>query len=176
MVGINDRDPRYHDLYLIDITTGARRPIQRASHEIPYFLLDDHFRVRLAARLVPRGAKEVLRATDNENWDPLIRISSEDQETTRPVGFDGLGSTVYMRDSRGRATAALTTSTWSREKKGSLPETTELTLVSSSSTRDTRLSKLFPLPTIASAGKLWTTRWNRTSNTLARSRMGICGS
>ena len=109
IVGMNDRDPRYHDLYRIDIVTGEKRLIQRADREAPYFLVDNNLRVRLAARLVAGGAKEILKPNHADGWEFLFSISPEDQMATRPLGFDGTGTTVYMRDSRGRETAALTT-------------------------------------------------------------------
>lgn len=109
VVSMNDLDLRYHDLYRIDITTGERHIIQRADQETPYFLVDDSFQVRLAARLVAGGTKEILKPNSAGGWELLLRISPEDQMTTRPVGFDSTGTTVYMQDSRGRETDALTT-------------------------------------------------------------------
>ena len=43
-VGINDRDARWHDLYIIDIRTGERRLVYQNTDEIERFILDRRLR------------------------------------------------------------------------------------------------------------------------------------
>ena len=106
LVGLNDRDPKLHDLYRVDIETGERRMIQE-NPEFAGYLTDDDYNVRFAVRVTPDGGSEILKAAGDGNWELFIKIEMEDMITTNPVGFDKTGQTLYMTDSRGRNTAAL---------------------------------------------------------------------
>ena len=108
LVGLNDRDPQLHDLYRVDIRTGDRSLVL----ENPGFVeitTDDDFRVRFASRPTEDGGADVLRRTGDDGWESFARIEMEDALTTALAGFDSTGDVLYMLDSRGRDTAALTT-------------------------------------------------------------------
>ncbi|MCD5415552.1 S9 family peptidase [Candidatus Bipolaricaulota bacterium] len=106
IVALNDRDPQFHDLYLIDIKTGERRLIQK-NDEFAGYITDDDYNIRFAMRMTPDGGSEVLRPTAKDDWELFIKISMEDMLTTSPIGFDKTGRLLYMIDSRERDTAAL---------------------------------------------------------------------
>lgn len=106
LVALNDRDPRLHDLYRINIGTGERRLVQE-NEGFAGFVTDYAYRVRLALRVLPDGGSEMLRATEHGGWTPFARIPTEDTLTTSPVGFDKAGTILYMIDSRNRNTGAL---------------------------------------------------------------------
>jgi dipeptidyl aminopeptidase/acylaminoacyl peptidase len=117
LVGLNTRDPRYHDLYRVDIQTGALTLLQQ-NPGFDGFIADDDYRVRFATRTTSDGGLELLRpipagagtatAPDQSGWEPFQTIAMEDAMTTHPIGFDKSGQVLYMTDSRGRNTAALT--------------------------------------------------------------------
>ena len=110
LVGLNDRDPQFHDIYCIDLITGERTLVQR-NDEFVGFVTDDDFNVRFGVRLTADGGSEYLRKTEAENedegWEPFISIGMEDTLTTSPLGFDRSGEVLYLMDSRGRDTAVL---------------------------------------------------------------------
>ena len=106
LVGLNDRDAQFHDLYRIDLTTGERTLILQ-NDGFAGFVTDDDFRVRFALRMTADGGAEYLERTDSGDWKPYIAVGPEDSLTTMPVGFDRSGETLYLTDSRGRDTAAL---------------------------------------------------------------------
>lgn len=106
LVALNDRDPRLHDLYRINIATGERRLVQK-NEGFAGFVTDRDYRVRLALRVLPDGGSEMLRATEHGGWTPFARIPTEDTLTTSPIGFDKAGTILYMIDSRNRNTGAL---------------------------------------------------------------------
>ncbi|MGH7479717.1 MAG: S9 family peptidase [Candidatus Methylomirabilales bacterium] len=106
LVALNDRDPRLHDLYRINIATGERRLVQK-NEGFAGFVTDRDYRVRLALRVLPDGGSEMLRATEHGGWTSFARIPTEDTLTTSPVGFDTAGTILYMIDSRNRNTGAL---------------------------------------------------------------------
>ncbi len=107
LVGLNDRDERFHDLYRIDIATAERALIEENDGFLG-FVTDDDYRVRFAERMTPGGGNEYLQKAEDGGWQPYMTIESADMLTTRIVGFDKVGARMYMLDSRGRDTAALT--------------------------------------------------------------------
>ncbi len=106
LVALNDRDPRFHDLYRINIGTGERRLVQE-NEGFASYVTDRDYRVRLAVRVLPDGGSEMLRATEHGGWTPFTHIPMEDTLTTSPVGFDKAGTILYMIDSRNRNTGGL---------------------------------------------------------------------
>ena len=106
LVGLNDRDPQFHDLYRLDLTTGERT-LALQNDGFAGFVTDDDFRVRFAERMTADGGAEYLKRTAGGDWIPYITVGPEDSLTTMPVGFDRSGETLYLTDSRGRDTAAL---------------------------------------------------------------------
>jgi dipeptidyl aminopeptidase/acylaminoacyl peptidase len=115
LVGLNTRDPRYHDLYRVDIESGAMALIQE-NPDFAGFVTDDDYRVRFASRMTSDGGTEYFRpGTDAPDpgqagfsrWEPFMKIGLEDSLATHPIGFDKSGEVLYLADSRGRDTAAL---------------------------------------------------------------------
>jgi dipeptidyl aminopeptidase/acylaminoacyl peptidase len=107
VIGLNDRDPRYHDLYVCNIDTGELVQLQENQGFLGFYT-DDDFSVRFAMRLTPDGGNEILTMTDSGEWEPFTKIAMEDLFTTGIIDFDKSGEHVYMVDSRGRDTAAVT--------------------------------------------------------------------
>lgn len=105
VIGLNDRDPRYHDLYLLDVQTGEKDLIQQ-NDGFAGFVLDQDFNVRLASKPRPDGGAEFLE-WDGDDWAPFRSVALEDSLTTRPLGFDASGRVLYMFSSIDRDTAAL---------------------------------------------------------------------
>jgi dipeptidyl aminopeptidase/acylaminoacyl peptidase len=108
LVGINKRDPRFHDVFRVNLATGERKLIQE-NPGLAGFLTDDDFRVRFAINFTPDAGQELLKPADNGKWEPMIKIGPLDAMTTSPAGFDKTGQKLYFIDSRERDTAALTT-------------------------------------------------------------------
>lgn len=104
LVGLNDRDPRFHDLWRVDIITGNRTFVLK-NEGFAEFVADDDHRVRLAVRFVPTGGVE-LCALGDRGWIVVDRIEPEDALTTRFVDLDRAGRVLYLLDSRDRDAAA----------------------------------------------------------------------
>lgn len=107
LVGLNDRVPQLHDLYRVNIETGARKLLQRNPGFVGY-LTDDDYRLRFAFRMNLDGSLEALRPEASGGWERALVIPEEDVMTTHPLGFDKTEQLLYLLDSRGRDTAALT--------------------------------------------------------------------
>ena len=83
-VGINDRDPAWHDLYEINIASGERNLIQENNEGFNAFYFDLDYKLVLAGRSTNDGGTELL-SLQNDNWQPIIRCSGD--ENISPVKF-----------------------------------------------------------------------------------------
>lgn len=106
LVALNDRDEKYHDIHEVDLRTGKRKLVQK-NERYAGFVTDDDYRVRFAVEPTEEGGKRYLLAK-GAAFEPFMDVSMEDDLTTAILGFDGTGRHLYMTDSRGRDTAALT--------------------------------------------------------------------
>jgi dipeptidyl aminopeptidase/acylaminoacyl peptidase len=107
LIKLNDRDPRFHDVYCVNITTGERRLIQK-NPKFSGFTTDDDYRVRLAYQVMPEGTGKLFQPDGAGGWKDFQTVPFGDMVATRPRWFDKTGGRVYLSDSRGRDTAALT--------------------------------------------------------------------
>ena len=108
VIGINDRDKRYHDLYVVDVASGKRTLLMK-NDGFERFVTDDDFAVRFALKPRTDGGVDVQEPGPKGTWSNAMTIPMEDHLTTDLVDFDKAGSTLYMLDSRGRNTAAIVT-------------------------------------------------------------------
>ena len=108
MIGLNDREPQLHDLYIVDVGTGERRLLLE-NEGFAGFVADDAYDVRFGLRFMPDGGTELLKYADVKTWEPFLTVGMDDSLTTMPMGFDKSGQILYMFDSRDRNTAALVT-------------------------------------------------------------------
>ena len=105
-IGINNRDPRWHDVYLINLETGERELQYENTAKIGSFWLDDHLKVRLGKRSNPDGSIDMLKYASTD-WKKLYTIPYEDALTSSVIGFDQSGDAFYVVESLGRDKAAL---------------------------------------------------------------------
>jgi hypothetical protein len=107
LVGLNNRDPHYHDVYLLDLTTGALDLVLQNDSYVA-FLADDTLTLRMAVRQNEAGGSDFFEIADNEVAEtPRESTGLEDSLSTGPAGYTTDGRTLYWIDSRGRNTAAL---------------------------------------------------------------------
>ena len=107
ILALNDRNPEYHDLFRVNLTTGERRMILK-NDNFTSFVLDQNFNVRFATNATPDGGEVIFRHQDNGGWSEYIRLGIEDASNTRIIGFDRSNKIMYMLDSRKRDTSVLT--------------------------------------------------------------------
>ncbi|MEM7293304.1 MAG: M56 family metallopeptidase, partial [Pseudomonadota bacterium] len=107
VVALNDRDPHYHDLYMLDLETGQRELIFKRTGRFRSFVFDDDLRLRFAAAELPSGDFRYFQRTATADWVPFMDIDKDDAQTTWLSAFDKTGRVVYMIDSRGRDKAAI---------------------------------------------------------------------
>lgn len=108
LIGVNNRDPRWHDVYSLDLASGKLSPVMMNEGGYAGFLADEQLVIRGASRSRPDGGSDFYRVVDGKvEAQPFASVGLEDSQTTAPVGFTADGKTLYWIDSRGRNTAAL---------------------------------------------------------------------
>lgn len=107
LVGVNNRDPRWHDVHSLDLATGQLTLVMK-NDGYGGFLADDDLVVRAAQKPRSDGGAEYYRVDGTAvAQQPFATIALEDSLTTSPLGYTPDGKTLYWTDSRGRDTAAL---------------------------------------------------------------------
>jgi dipeptidyl aminopeptidase/acylaminoacyl peptidase len=105
LIGINDRDPAYHDIHRMNVITGYSELVFE-NHEFAGVVTDSKLAIRFAIRQRADGGHQILMR-DGDLWTKWMEVEQEDSATTNPMGFDKTGNVLYMIDSRERNTAAL---------------------------------------------------------------------
>ena len=107
LVGLNNRDPQFHDIHILDLNSGELTELMR-NDGYAGFMADDNLDVRMAMRQNDAGGTDYFHVVDGEvESEPFVTTEMEDSMTTGPAGYTHDGKTLYWLDSRGRNTAAL---------------------------------------------------------------------
>ncbi len=106
VVATNDRVPQLHDLHRVDIRSGERTLLQQNDGGFLSMVCDDDLAVRLATRMEADGGTSFHRPDGDGGFVEVTRAGQQDM--IRPAGFDENNARLYVLDSRGRDTAALT--------------------------------------------------------------------
>jgi len=106
LIGLNDRNPQFFDLYEVNYRTGARKLVA----ENPGYggwVVDNMLAPRLASKTAPGGGSTYYRREADGSWKEVFSIGNEEAFNTGPRGFDRDNKALYWADSRGRDKAAL---------------------------------------------------------------------
>ncbi len=98
-VGLNDRDPAWHDLYKVKISTGERTLISKNTDRLQGIIFDNADKMRLALRVPPNGDTEILRL-DAEGKSTKI-YSCNLFETCSPIRFNKDNKRIYIQTNKG---------------------------------------------------------------------------
>jgi len=108
LVGLNNRDPRFHDVHLLDLKTGELKLVRENTEGFIGFLADDSLTLRWALAQNAAGGMDMYEIIDGKVAEtPRESTGLEDSLTTTVAGYTTDGKTLYWIDSRGRNTAAL---------------------------------------------------------------------
>jgi len=108
LVGVNNRDAKWHDVHSLDLATGTLTPVLMNTGDYAGFVADNNLVVRGALKSRTDGGSDYYRVVDNKvETKPLEQVGLDDSLTTNPLGYTTDGKTMYWVDSRGRNTAAL---------------------------------------------------------------------
>lgn len=100
-VGINDRDPAWHDLYKVKISTGERTLMRKNTERVTAWVFDLKDHLRLATRAAENGDNETLRVDDNG----FTKVySCTVFESCAPIQYHKDGQRVYFLTNKGAGT------------------------------------------------------------------------
>ncbi len=98
-VGLNNRDPRWHDLYKVRISSGERELIKQNTDRFDNYVFDNAGKLRLATRIPENGDTELLRL-DSDGKAAKI-YSCNVFETCYPARFHKDNKRIYMVTNKG---------------------------------------------------------------------------
>ncbi|HYP54132.1 MAG TPA: prolyl oligopeptidase family serine peptidase, partial [Pyrinomonadaceae bacterium] len=98
-VGLNDRDPRWHDLYKVRVSTGERQLVRQNTDRFDSYQFDNAGRLRLATRIPENGDTEILRLDAGGKSTKIY--SCNVFESCSPVRFDKDNRRVYLTTNKG---------------------------------------------------------------------------
>ena len=97
-VGLNDRDPAWHDLYKVKISTGERTLLRKNTDRVTAWFFDLKDQLRLATRSAENGDTEVLRVDPNG----FTKVySCTVFESCGPVRYHKDGERTYFLTNKG---------------------------------------------------------------------------
>ena len=119
LVALNDRDPRYHDTYVIDVETGERRLLYQSTddgRDVSILWIDGAWNPVIRSQLLPDGGSaHELRLPGESEWRSFLQFNFEDTITgSGPGGFSRDGQWLYGVLSTGDDLPRLVR--WSREQ------------------------------------------------------------
>lgn len=97
-VGLNDRDPAWHDLYKVSIASGKRELMRTNNERISGWVFDLAGNLRLAERVTDKGDSELLRV-DPEGFTPVYTCTV--LESCGVERFHKDGKRVYLQTNKG---------------------------------------------------------------------------
>ncbi|MEO0467329.1 MAG: S9 family peptidase [Pseudomonadota bacterium] len=106
IIGINNRDPRWHDVYELDAETGDLTLVYENTEEFGGFTFDNNLQLRFGNKSTQAGGTDYYRRTE-DGWELFMEVTPEDLYTTGLSGFSEDNSKLYLIDSDGRDTGAL---------------------------------------------------------------------
>ena len=123
VVAMNERDPRFFDLYVLNVDSGERRLLYRAEdgHSVDVQWLDGGWQVTMRKRMLPDGGSAFdLRRPGSDAWHPFLTLSFEDESSGAGLsGFSRDGRWLYAKLSEGEDMPRLVR--WSKDQ---LPDCT----------------------------------------------------
>ena len=116
LVGVNNRDPKWHDAYEVNIKTGAMKEVFR-NDGYSGFVTDEQLNLRIAGKTNDDGSTDYYKVVNGKaETKPFAQVSFEDSDGTTPMGFTRDGKTLYWTDTRGRDKAAVVAQDWASGK------------------------------------------------------------
>jgi dipeptidyl aminopeptidase/acylaminoacyl peptidase len=98
-VGLNDREPAWHDLYKVKISTGERTLVRKNTERLTGWVFDNKDQLRLATRATQSGETEILRVDADGKFTKIYSCGVF--ESCSPVAFQKDDKRVYMTTNKG---------------------------------------------------------------------------
>ena len=103
LLGLNHRNPHFHDLYLLDLDSGNLLPILQ-NNAYAKFLISDELEIILKMKINENGSWTVFLKND----EVFLNLTSEEAFQTEFISYNSSNKTVYFLDNRFSNTNQLT--------------------------------------------------------------------
>lgn len=101
LVSMNRDNPQLHDVWYVDVRTGALELAARNPGNVVGWLADNAFVIRAALAAADDGGQELLvRDTPNDPWRMLLTWTMEEAWSSGMVGFTNDNQSLYLNDPR----------------------------------------------------------------------------
>ena len=108
LLAVNKRDPQFHDIYRLDLTTGKLTEEYVNTEGFVDWTVDHDLEVRAALKLTPTGGTTLMvRDSPEAKWRKLLDWNSEDILISGPIAFTPDGRGLFIQSSAGTNTAEL---------------------------------------------------------------------
>jgi len=111
-VAMNDRDARWHDLYIVNLYTGERRCLYENTNEVEGYILDSQLGLRLATTTRDKGQGLAILQWNGRTFKEIKSIAAEDVLLTDPLLVTRAGDAWYMASSIDRDKSAIVRIDW----------------------------------------------------------------
>ncbi len=99
MIGMNNRDPKWHDLYRLEISSGKLTQIRENKDRITNWIFDWDEQPRIAMRTPEDGSTEFLAASENGKFNKIYTVSA--LESVYPYAFTKKNDQLYIESNKG---------------------------------------------------------------------------
>ena len=106
VVALNSRDPYWHDMYKVDITSGKKELLIANTEGFNNYFFDEKLNVRLASKILDDGSSEFFMY-ENGTWKVFKTIAFKDSMSTYISHIHSTGEDFYIVDSSNHNTSAL---------------------------------------------------------------------
>ncbi|MCB1161453.1 MAG: S9 family peptidase [Candidatus Latescibacteria bacterium] len=107
LLAINDRDPRIHDVYKVDVNTGALERVAENPGNITGWQTDNAGHVRVATTTDGVNSSLLYRETESEPFKTVLTTNFK--ESLQPLSFTFDDSLLYVASNIGRDKTAIFT-------------------------------------------------------------------
>ena len=118
IVGLNNRDPRLHDAYRVNVNTGDLTPLAENPGNINRWITDHSGKLRAA--VTSDGVMESILYRETEKDDFKTIVTTSFKETLSPLFFTFDNQNLYVASNRGRDKDAIYTFDMSTAQEGEL--------------------------------------------------------
>lgn len=98
-VGLNDRDPQFHDLYEVSIADGSKKLIYQNDDKLSGYTFDHEGNLRLAIKSNEAGGTEVYAFGPDQRLTKIYECTVD--ESCYPTSFDANNEKVYFVSNHG---------------------------------------------------------------------------
>ena len=101
LIAMNKENPRVHDIYHLDLTSGKLKLVAKNSGNFIGWVTDANLKVRGAMAATPDGGFDLMiRENEMAKWKKLVTWDAENSLSSGPVSFSKDGNYIYLQDSR----------------------------------------------------------------------------